>query len=776
MDSERGDEHGRQFWVIAGLLAAIATALRLYALGASPLWYDEVMYAYVGRHFRPDILSGKDILAEPLFASFLALWMRGGSSALWFRLPAAVLGVAAVLAAGGLGKRLAGRRGALVTLAVAAVAPMLVYYSRDGKMYAWVILWQLLVSLAVLDFADGTRPLRSMLLYFASATALCYTHYLSFLFLITVNVGYALFFARRLRPMLAWAAVQGAVIAAAAPAILIAQSYAGSMHSRLFHARIPTPYTLYVTACNFVSGYSASGPLRVTLLLILTGLIVFALLQCRGRRRALGFLLVAAVGQVILLYGASRYGSRSLYIDRYVVGAAGLLLTMASAGMAAIPSKRLRGGIIAGVLACSVLALGSVYAGRPPDNPRVHAGIIPPPDSPALAKTLRQRAQPGDTVLHVTWETQPILRWYAPEFQHRLVEEHGELGNTLNAVCSRGFQEFYGWHEPVAMRQAIEDSRPLWLVLPESPKGLESMYSGLLNTLAFHGECHTAQRFAGESFLPVVLLGYTLTQGEPNNGRHAKLLVSSEASGSCTLHMELRAANPPQAPAAWELAIDNPTPDPQQLQCTAVGSDATVLAMHMRPEQDASAKWTAKTYHANGEGRPAIVCCIHPREEPGPALESTVSLEPGEYAVFFERTLPGPGHPFPSASLQASVAGQALHADGSQNVERGGWQWQSAGQCRIQKTARYPVRVWAQDPENYPEAFGVFSMLTFVRLPTPSPQSPIHIKRATTIAPGQQIVQPIRMDTSNPILVLVGQGQRFTAVWSGASHLHPPAP
>ncbi len=199
----KGSGQVRQFWPIAALLAALATALRLHALGAAPLWYDEVMYAYIGRHFDPALLQGKDILLEPLFSAFLALWMRGGSSEFWIRLPSAVAGAAAVLAAGFLGNHLRGRRGALVTLAVAAVAPMLVYYSRDGKMYAWIILWQLLIALAVLNFARGIRPRRSMLLYFAAASALCYTHFLAFLFLIAVNVGYALFFARRLPSMLA---------------------------------------------------------------------------------------------------------------------------------------------------------------------------------------------------------------------------------------------------------------------------------------------------------------------------------------------------------------------------------------------------------------------------------------------------------------------------------------------------------------------------------------------------------------------------------------------
>ncbi len=549
------------------------------------------------------------------------------------------------------------------------------------------------------------------------------------------------------------------------------------MRGRLFHARLPSPYSLYTTLSTFVSGYNTSDLLRATLLVLITGMILYALLKCRGRHRALGFLLVAAMGQIVLLYGISHCGRQSLYVDRYVVGAAGLLLVAASAGIATIPSRSLRGGVMACVLGCCLLALGDVYTGRLPDAPRRHAGIIPPLNSPAIARALRNDAQPGTPVFHVNWETQPVLRWYAPEYQHRFVDSHGEFSRSLDSVCSRSYQAFYGLDVAVTARHAIDNCARLWLLLPEEPKALESLYAGILNTLAFYGKCHTAQRFSGERFLPAVLLGYTIPQAWPGNlpMRQAQLLVSSQAPGPCAVHLELRSTKGPGESEAWELAVENPSSEPQQLQCIALSSDASLLAMRMRPEGEPSKTWIARTYYANRERRPAMLCRIHPRDKPAQALEATVFLDAGEYAVFIGRTLRGPGYSSPVASLHASVAEQTLLADGATKVERGGWHWQDAGRCRIEKAGLYPVRVWARDPENHPEAFGVFSTMAFVRHPSSATQGPPHAEWGMTVPSRRRFVEAIPLATSGSILVLVGQGQRFAAVSSAASPLNAPS-
>jgi len=232
----------------------LAAALRLPGLDEQSLWTDEVYSVEAARWPVPVLLTAEDP-HPPLFGLILKALDRLGPSDLHGRRVSAIAGIAAVGAMLGLGCAVAGRRVAVLAALMLAIAPLHVWYSREGRMYSLVALCSITASwLFVRALRDGgARRWTGYVL--VSAIGLL-THYLY----ATVVLAQAVFVVLR-RVALGRVALVGGtllVLATIAPLILGREAVGLVSHRRSFEW-LSVPYTALV----FVGGFGLGPPVEL---------------------------------------------------------------------------------------------------------------------------------------------------------------------------------------------------------------------------------------------------------------------------------------------------------------------------------------------------------------------------------------------------------------------------------------------------------------------------------------------------------------------------------
>lgn len=136
----------------------LASALRLYRLGAQDFWLDELLTLRIsGLPFESMIReSFSTTVIPPLFyVPQFALSRLGLLDPLYFRLPAAIYGSLGSISVFLLGRELGGTARGLAAAFLLAVSPLHVWYSQDARPYT------LLFLLSSLSFYTFLRMLRS---------------------------------------------------------------------------------------------------------------------------------------------------------------------------------------------------------------------------------------------------------------------------------------------------------------------------------------------------------------------------------------------------------------------------------------------------------------------------------------------------------------------------------------------------------------------------------------------------------------------------------------
>src|SRR3954468_1704623 len=171
----------------------LATALRSWQLGQLSFWYDEVVTMRLALAPGPGALLDRlfeiDATRAPLHPFLLQVWVQlFGSSETSARALSVLCGVATVALVCWIGRLAFDSRTGLWAAWLAAWSPPLVYYSREARMYAWLVMvtclcWGLLFSLR-----DSRSWLR-MAAYSLGLTSLLYSHPLGLLMAATLGLA-----------------------------------------------------------------------------------------------------------------------------------------------------------------------------------------------------------------------------------------------------------------------------------------------------------------------------------------------------------------------------------------------------------------------------------------------------------------------------------------------------------------------------------------------------------------------------------------------------------
>jgi mannosyltransferase len=393
-------------------LTVLAAILRFSTLDVQSYWFDEAVTVGLVKSSFGHMLSsiGGSESTPPLYYMIAWVWSRAfGDGEVGLRSLSALAGTAFVPVAYAAAAELSSRRTALLVAALAAVSPLLIWYSQEARSYSLLVLF---AGLSFLFFLRQLRqPRDSMLALWTLASGLAIaTHYFAG-FLVAPEAAWLVLRAHdRRRPAVAIGALL--LVAGALLPILIRQR---RLDLTSFITQTSLAKRAAQVAKQFIVGYASPAETAVTVigaLLVAYGLwLAYSRLVDRERRSARLALFVGltAVGVPILLalLGAD-------YLDTRNVLAAWLpLLVVPAMGYAARQAGR--SGLAAFALLCalSLFVTVSVWANtsyqrddvrglaRALGKPTVPRAIVLTPVSASvpLRVYLSPFVQPGEPVL-----------------------------------------------------------------------------------------------------------------------------------------------------------------------------------------------------------------------------------------------------------------------------------------------------------------------------------------------------------------------------------------
>ncbi|HTP06783.1 MAG TPA: glycosyltransferase family 39 protein [Anaerolineae bacterium] len=393
----------RSTGIILALLL-LAFALRVWNLAAQSIWWDEAFTWQTTSHglanFWQMLLTGDR--NPPLYFASVAAW---GSIAGWsefsLRLVSVVWSMAGLAFLFNLAKRLYNTSAGLWTLALAAIAPALVVYAQEARMYAaFFALAAATLYFAWRAFEGGDR--KSMVGLLVCEAGLLLTHYFAIPLVITLNLFALLVLLKdRARPAAYAKWIGGQILAALPIAIwtLIVFTTPGSLIKAQeappdVFAFIGQVVTLWLSGVRDLQGSLIVLPWLAFLILPVT-LIGAWLVNRRNTMWVIAFVGVSLAAAYLMTLVLTSFHPR--YVLPYSVpvlvllGAA--LSNLSTQALTAGKRKRIARGSVG--MAIAVLLLIAIGAGWAAAN----APSSAKDDARGVAAYLKQNATADDVIL-----------------------------------------------------------------------------------------------------------------------------------------------------------------------------------------------------------------------------------------------------------------------------------------------------------------------------------------------------------------------------------------
>lgn len=346
------------------LILLIASILRLYHLGQASLWYDEVVTMRLARTAKPGALIGLlrqiDATRAPLHPLLLQQWLAlFGSSDTSGRSFSVVCGVVTVGLVYWVGLQAFDMTTGLWASWLCAVSPLMVYYSREARMYMWLVLvtclaWGLLLS-------HARRPCVGRLVFYGlSLVAVVYSHPLGLLMVGALGLASVLFRQEFGMSWRGWLYTQLAVVLAVAYWVRQYLDHPPESTTGL----LPIRYLLGMPI-GFIGG-------NFKVLVICSVLVAYGLVEIH--RRGLGSipiglkcsavsisLLIWVLAPPLLLYIYARIAQPIFGPARYTLFVGPAYLVLVARGLGKLPGVVGLMTAIAGAMLSGSMLLGDVY-------------------------------------------------------------------------------------------------------------------------------------------------------------------------------------------------------------------------------------------------------------------------------------------------------------------------------------------------------------------------------------------------------------------------------
>jgi 4-amino-4-deoxy-L-arabinose transferase-like glycosyltransferase len=388
------DTHRRRatWWLVAAL-TALAAVLRFYHLGHQGFWFDEANTALLVR-FSPGKMLGLIPQTEstpPLYYMAAWVWARVfGNTEMGLRSLSALAGVLVVPVAYGASAKLLSRRAGLITAALTACSPLLIWYSQEARSYEVLVF---LCALSLLAFAYArAEPTPTIL----GAWTLCCaaslaTHYYAVV-AIAPQAVWLVIERRHSRAVL----IAVSIVALCGAALIPLALSQNSTGNDSWIAKSPLGLRLAQIVPQFLIGTGAPARTPLKFAAIAVGIVALIILAARGRSERsgaviAGFLAISGFLLSLLFIAA---GSDAL-ITRNIIALWLPAAILVSAGLATAPPRALGVALTAGLCAIGLVAAGGVafdYDLQRPDWRSVARVLGPEPPRATSTSALDGRA------------------------------------------------------------------------------------------------------------------------------------------------------------------------------------------------------------------------------------------------------------------------------------------------------------------------------------------------------------------------------------------------
>jgi len=166
-------------WVWIGLAVITGAIARFAFITKSSIWHDEGFSILLAKRSSVEIWIGsaRDV-HPPLYYLLLHWWMKlFGDSVVAIRSLSAVASLGVIIVGFLIIKRMAGQRAAILAAFILALAPFLVRYSQEARMYGLLGLFMLLALYAVMRIVEQPKIVWPYVLYAIMIGFGMYTHY-----------------------------------------------------------------------------------------------------------------------------------------------------------------------------------------------------------------------------------------------------------------------------------------------------------------------------------------------------------------------------------------------------------------------------------------------------------------------------------------------------------------------------------------------------------------------------------------------------------------------
>jgi uncharacterized membrane protein len=180
------------------LILTVGALLRLHALGAESLYFDEAYSVWAARHSVSWLFAlSTQRIFPPLYYLLLHFWLLLGESEFAVRSLSVVLGLVSIVAIYALAKQLFDTRVGLLSAWLLAISPLHLWFSQEARMYMLVFTLNLCsASFLLLVVREGRRW--QWLAYVLTTAFAMSTHYFT-LFLALFENAYVLYLLLRRR-------------------------------------------------------------------------------------------------------------------------------------------------------------------------------------------------------------------------------------------------------------------------------------------------------------------------------------------------------------------------------------------------------------------------------------------------------------------------------------------------------------------------------------------------------------------------------------------------
>lgn len=417
--------------LVGGAILAVAVGLRLIVVRG--LWVDEaitVARARMGFSEMLEVLRVTDVHPPGHYAMTWGVIRILGSSEFSVRLVSLVAGILLVAILYALGRELFDRRTGVVAATLGAVAPLLIWYSQEARMYSVVMLFSATAVWAQVR-AVRTGAWWTWALYTVATAAMLWTHYFSLLQVAVQQIAFLVFAWKRRgtgqsawKLTAAWLASAVVIGALVAPLESFAEDQFTANRARNVDRGIPSQtgssagndylsiYTVLANGVWGLFGYHSDHMMSQIVALWPLGMVLAFLLLGRGRIAPNTSIVAAAAFVPIAGLFAAGFVSRNLFEVRYFASAIPLLVLLGARVLTKVASRpAMFRAVFGGVVALLLVAGADQQLNG--TNPRIY-------DFRGALSQIEARATERDLLLYEPQFLEYIVDYYVPGMESRL--------------------------------------------------------------------------------------------------------------------------------------------------------------------------------------------------------------------------------------------------------------------------------------------------------------------------------------------------------------------